>query len=276
MTVSLELDRAARARGLASRFVPTGQTGIAIAGWGIAVDAVVSDFIAGAAERLVVEGARARRRAALGRGPGLAHASGVLGRHARARARLGAARLRALPPWPGTTEVDGYPGHPLLSLPELVELHERISLSLAQGEGGRDRPEHAASSTTRRRGRPSRSRRRDRPRGGRSGPLRGRPAARRRVGRAPLTANTCSCIMANTCSDGFSFSHWSVSSSGPRSPARRTRPGRSAATSSSRYDTLWSIASTGYADPREGVWEITQRNGLRGATIVPGQVLVLP
>ena len=37
--------------------VPTGQTGIAIAGWGIAVDAVVSDFLAGAAERIVVEGA---------------------------------------------------------------------------------------------------------------------------------------------------------------------------------------------------------------------------
>ena len=36
--------------------MPTGQTGIAIAGWGIAVDAVVADFIAGAAERLVVEG----------------------------------------------------------------------------------------------------------------------------------------------------------------------------------------------------------------------------
>ena len=56
MTVALELDAAARARGLRSQFVPTGQTGIAIAGWGIAVDAVVSDFIAGAAERLVVEG----------------------------------------------------------------------------------------------------------------------------------------------------------------------------------------------------------------------------
>ena len=42
------------------------------------------------------------------------------------------------------------------------------------------------------------------------------------------------------------------------------------------YDTLWSIASTGYADPREGVWEIRRRNGLVGATIVPGQVLVLP
>jgi uncharacterized NAD-dependent epimerase/dehydratase family protein len=56
MTVCLELDRAARRRGLASQFVPTGQTGIAIAGWGIAVDEVVSDFIAGAAERLVLEG----------------------------------------------------------------------------------------------------------------------------------------------------------------------------------------------------------------------------
>ena len=42
------------------------------------------------------------------------------------------------------------------------------------------------------------------------------------------------------------------------------------------YDTLWSIASNGYNDPRQGVWEIKERNGLRGATIVPGQVLVLP
>ena len=43
-----------------------------------------------------------------------------------------------------------------------------------------------------------------------------------------------------------------------------------------RYDTLWSIASNGYSDPRQGIWEIKERNGLRGATIVPGQVLVLP
>jgi LysM repeat protein len=42
------------------------------------------------------------------------------------------------------------------------------------------------------------------------------------------------------------------------------------------YDTLWTIAAEEYADPREGVWEIRQRNGLAGATIVPGQVLVLP
>jgi uncharacterized NAD-dependent epimerase/dehydratase family protein len=56
MTVCLELDREAHRRGHASVFVPTGQTGIAIAGWGIAVDQVVSDFVAGAAEQLVVEG----------------------------------------------------------------------------------------------------------------------------------------------------------------------------------------------------------------------------
>jgi LysM repeat protein len=42
------------------------------------------------------------------------------------------------------------------------------------------------------------------------------------------------------------------------------------------YDTLWSIAAQEYADPREGVWEIRQRNDLDAATIVPGQVLVLP
>jgi uncharacterized NAD-dependent epimerase/dehydratase family protein len=56
MTVCLELDAEARRRGLASVFVPTGQTGIAIAGWGIAVDEVISDYVAGASERLVVEG----------------------------------------------------------------------------------------------------------------------------------------------------------------------------------------------------------------------------
>jgi LysM repeat protein len=42
------------------------------------------------------------------------------------------------------------------------------------------------------------------------------------------------------------------------------------------YDTLWSIAARGYDDPRQGVWEIKDRNGLRGTTIVPGQMLVLP
>jgi LysM repeat protein len=41
-------------------------------------------------------------------------------------------------------------------------------------------------------------------------------------------------------------------------------------------DTLWSIAATGYKDPRKGVWEIRERNNLEGTLIVPGQVLILP
>ncbi len=42
-------------------------------------------------------------------------------------------------------------------------------------------------------------------------------------------------------------------------------------------DTLWSIATGHFAgDPREGVWELQQRNGLVGTTIRPGQTLVLP
>ncbi|HEX2236636.1 MAG TPA: DUF1611 domain-containing protein [Actinomycetota bacterium] len=55
MTVSLELAAAGHAAGVNTQFVATGQTGILIAGEGIAVDRVVSDFIAGAAEQLVCE-----------------------------------------------------------------------------------------------------------------------------------------------------------------------------------------------------------------------------
>jgi uncharacterized NAD-dependent epimerase/dehydratase family protein len=58
MTAQLQLTRRLNERGIRTRFVATGQTGIMIEGWGIAVDAVGADFIAGAAERLVVEGSR--------------------------------------------------------------------------------------------------------------------------------------------------------------------------------------------------------------------------
>jgi uncharacterized NAD-dependent epimerase/dehydratase family protein len=58
MTAQLQLTKQLNARGVRTRFVATGQTGIMIEGWGIAVDAVVADFIAGAAERLVLEGAK--------------------------------------------------------------------------------------------------------------------------------------------------------------------------------------------------------------------------
>lgn len=57
MTASLEIVSALRRVGERAAFVATGQTGIAIAGEGIAVDAVAADFIAGAAERMVCDAA---------------------------------------------------------------------------------------------------------------------------------------------------------------------------------------------------------------------------
>jgi uncharacterized NAD-dependent epimerase/dehydratase family protein len=49
---ALAMTRALTARGIQATFRATGQTGILIAGHGVAIDAVVSDFVAGAAEAL--------------------------------------------------------------------------------------------------------------------------------------------------------------------------------------------------------------------------------
>ncbi len=129
MTATLELDLEARRRGIKSVFVPTGQTGIAIAGWGIAVDAVIADFIAGAAERLVVEGHE--------RGGELlwVEGQGAIIHPVYSGVTLGllhgcAPHLYVLCHEVGRTEVEGAGGgpHPLPSLAELVRLHEAISL----------------------------------------------------------------------------------------------------------------------------------------------------
>jgi uncharacterized NAD-dependent epimerase/dehydratase family protein len=127
MTVALELDREARARGIRSQFVPTGQTGIAIAGWGISVDAVVADFIAGAAEQLVLEGVRRGGDVLFVEGQGsLLHPaySGVT---------LGlihgsAPHAYVLCHKADESVVDGDERYPIPPLSELVDLHERISL----------------------------------------------------------------------------------------------------------------------------------------------------
>ena len=126
-TVAVELDLEARRRGLESVFVPTGQTGIAIAGWGIAVDAVVSDFLAGAAEQLVVEGVRRGGKLLFVEGQGsLVHPmySGVtLGLIHGSAPHAFVLCHRA-----GSTEIEGCPGHAIPPLVELVDLHECIAL----------------------------------------------------------------------------------------------------------------------------------------------------
>ena len=128
MTVCLELDREARRRGLASQFIATGQTGIAIAGWGIAVDEVVADYIAGAAERLVLEGHRRAGDGALlwieGQGSlnhpfysgvtlGLLHGS--------------APHAILLVHEPGRTLIDDDPRYPIPPLGPLIEDYQRIA-----------------------------------------------------------------------------------------------------------------------------------------------------
>ena len=57
MLSGIEVTRALRTREVNAEFCPTGQNGIMVWGWGIAIDAVVSDFTAGAAEQIVLEGA---------------------------------------------------------------------------------------------------------------------------------------------------------------------------------------------------------------------------
>jgi uncharacterized NAD-dependent epimerase/dehydratase family protein len=129
MTVSLELDREARERGVKSVFVPTGQTGIAIAGWGIAVDAVVADFIAGAAEALVVEGHERGGELLWVEGQGaILHPvySGVtLGLY-----HGSVPHALVLCHEVEHEEIEGAGGgpHRIPSLSELVDLHERLAL----------------------------------------------------------------------------------------------------------------------------------------------------
>jgi uncharacterized NAD-dependent epimerase/dehydratase family protein len=127
MTVSLELDAEARRRGIRSEFVPTGQTGIAIAGWGISVDAVVADFLAGASEQLVLEG--------IERGGELlwVEGQGSLLHPAYSGVTLGllhgsAPHALVLCHQAGQRFVDGDERFPIPPLAEVVQLYERSSL----------------------------------------------------------------------------------------------------------------------------------------------------
>jgi uncharacterized NAD-dependent epimerase/dehydratase family protein len=122
--VTLELDRAARERGLRSVYVPTGQTGVAIAGWGIAVDHVISDYVAGAAERLVHEGGE--------RGDLLfVEGQGALFHPAYSGVTLGllhgsAPDLLVLVHKPNATHNRNYPDLPIPPLNELIAAYESV------------------------------------------------------------------------------------------------------------------------------------------------------
>jgi uncharacterized NAD-dependent epimerase/dehydratase family protein len=122
--VTVELDAAARARGLSSVYVPTGQTGVAIAGWGIAVDHVLADYVSGAAERLVDEGGDHGELL-------FVEGQGSLFHPAYSAVTLGLLHgcspdLLILAHRAGATHFEGYPDVALPSLPELIAAYEAV------------------------------------------------------------------------------------------------------------------------------------------------------
>ncbi len=129
MSVALELRRSAIAAGQSAVFVPTGQTGMMIEGWGVPVDRLISDFTQGTVEWLVEQGE------ALGDWV-LVEGQGSLDHPAYSSVTLGlihgaTPQAMIMVHKPGLTEhdFDHLPeaSFPIASLPGFIELHERVA-----------------------------------------------------------------------------------------------------------------------------------------------------
>lgn len=120
---ALALVRGLRSRGLDAEFRATGQTGIMIAGGGIPIDAVVSDFVAGAAEMLTPAAAPEHLDVIEGQGS--------LFHPAYAAVSLGL--LHGSQPDmfvvchdPSRVDVLGYPGRPLPAIEAVIDLTREL------------------------------------------------------------------------------------------------------------------------------------------------------
>ncbi|MEB3308218.1 MAG: DUF1611 domain-containing protein [Cyanobacteriota bacterium] len=138
MSACLELEREARRRGLAARFIGTGQAGILISGSGVALDAVRVDYAAGAVEAAVLAAG-----AELGSGGWLfVEGQGSLC-HPGSTATL--PLIRGSQPTDlllvhrhGQRHTKGLPELSLPPLPELIASHEALA-ALARPDGRRPR-----------------------------------------------------------------------------------------------------------------------------------------
>jgi len=124
MTVALELCRAAERAGSRAAFVPTGQTGIMIAGWGISIDRVIADFAPGATESLVLYAAQSKPDLIVVEG------QGSINHPAYAPVTLAlmfgsAPDALVLVCDPLRDHIDGY-STPILGYRELIRLHEAL------------------------------------------------------------------------------------------------------------------------------------------------------
>ncbi len=122
MTGALALDREARGRGWDSVFAATGQTGIMISGVGVPADRVISDFVNGAVEKLVLDLTEQHQWV-------FVEGQGTLCHPAYSAVTLGllhGARPDAqiLCHEAGRTHINEYPDYPLPSLRGLITVYE--------------------------------------------------------------------------------------------------------------------------------------------------------
>jgi uncharacterized NAD-dependent epimerase/dehydratase family protein len=129
MSVALELRKAAINAGLSGVFVPTGQTGMMIEGWGVSVDRVIADFVQGTCEFLVEEAEQ------LGDWI-FVEGQGSLDHPAYSSVTVGlihgtTPNAMVMVHKPGLVEhdFDHLPGlsFPIASLPEFIRLHEQVA-----------------------------------------------------------------------------------------------------------------------------------------------------
>jgi len=129
MSVALDLRKAALAAGDSAVFVPTGQTGMMIDGWGVAVDRVISDFVQGTVEWLI-EQAEARGDWIIVEGQGSldhpAYSSVTLGLIHGATPQ---AMVMVHKPGLVEHDFDHLPeaSFPIARLPEFIRLHESVA-----------------------------------------------------------------------------------------------------------------------------------------------------
>ena len=122
MSTALEIDREASSRGLNSAFVATGQTGIMISGNGLPVDRIISDFVAGMVEEMVLDFTNKHDWV-------FVEGQGALNHPGYSPVTLGLIHgsmpdAMFLCHIAGATKIEGYENCPLPSLTRLIEINE--------------------------------------------------------------------------------------------------------------------------------------------------------
>lgn len=133
MSVALELRRAALAAGDRASFVATGQTGMMIEGWGVAVDRLISDFAQGTVEWLVEQG-EAKGDWVIVEGQGsLDHPAYSSVTLALIHGATPHAMVMVHKPGLAAHDFDHLPeaSFPIASLRPFIELHERVARLVA-------------------------------------------------------------------------------------------------------------------------------------------------